>query len=160
MRLRAGRAGSGKGAARMVAQAIATARAAGATGTILVRGDWAYGTRTVVNAYRRAGPAGDITHRQQRGHRHDPVLERRRGRGRLSMPGLGAHTEGTPTNVDRKRQLNRHVMRLEFMSRAEVLSQLRLHGIEDISRVERAYIEPNGMISVITGDGAENQPVE
>ena len=39
----------------MVAQAIATARAAGATGTILVRGDSAYGTRCVVNACRRAG---------------------------------------------------------------------------------------------------------
>jgi len=39
MRLRAGRSGSGKGAARMVAQAVATARAAGATGQILVRGD-------------------------------------------------------------------------------------------------------------------------
>ena len=55
MRLRAGRAGSGKGAARMVAQAIATARAAGATGQILVRGDSAYGTGAVVNACRRAG---------------------------------------------------------------------------------------------------------
>src|SRR6476659_3090673 len=39
MRLRAGKSGSGKGAARMVAQAIATARAAGVTGQILVRGD-------------------------------------------------------------------------------------------------------------------------
>jgi Transposase DDE domain group 1 len=55
MRLRAGRAGSGKGAARMVAQAIATARATGVTGTILVRGDSAYGTRAVVAACRRAG---------------------------------------------------------------------------------------------------------
>jgi hypothetical protein len=39
MRLRAGKAGSGKGAARMVAQAIGTARDAGASGQILVRGD-------------------------------------------------------------------------------------------------------------------------
>ena len=39
----------------MVAQAIATARAAGVTGQILVRGDSAYGTRAVVNACRRAG---------------------------------------------------------------------------------------------------------
>ena len=39
MRLRAGKSGSGKGAAPMVAQAIATARAAGVTGQILVRGD-------------------------------------------------------------------------------------------------------------------------
>lgn len=55
MRLRAGRAGSGKGAGRMVAQAIATARATGATGEILVRGDSAYGSRAVVGACRRAG---------------------------------------------------------------------------------------------------------
>jgi hypothetical protein len=48
MRLRAGKTGSGKGA-----QAIATARAAGATGKILVRGDSAYGNRAVVRACRR-----------------------------------------------------------------------------------------------------------
>jgi hypothetical protein len=54
MRLRAGKTGSGKGAGRMVAQAAATARAAGVTGTILVRGDYAYGTRAVVRACRRA----------------------------------------------------------------------------------------------------------
>lgn len=55
MRLRAGKTGSGKGAGRMVAQAIATARAAAASGPILVRGDSAYGNRTVVNACLRAG---------------------------------------------------------------------------------------------------------
>src|SRR6185369_5869651 len=56
MRLRAGKTGSGKGAGRMVAQAIATARAAraaGATGKILIRGDSAYGNRAVVRACRR-----------------------------------------------------------------------------------------------------------
>src|SRR4029079_14340834 len=50
MRLRAGKTGSGKGAGRMVAQAIATARAAGASGKILVRDDSAYGSRAVVRA--------------------------------------------------------------------------------------------------------------
>ncbi len=50
IRLRAGRAGSGKGAASMVREAIATARAAGANGQILVRGDSAYGNRLVVQA--------------------------------------------------------------------------------------------------------------
>src|SRR6478672_3711286 len=48
MRLRAGKSNSGKGAGRMVAQAIATARAAGITGQILVRGGSAYGTRAVI----------------------------------------------------------------------------------------------------------------
>ena len=55
VRLRAGRAGSGKGAASMVAEAIRTARAAGATGQILVRGDSAYGTSTVIDACVAAG---------------------------------------------------------------------------------------------------------
>jgi hypothetical protein len=50
IRLRAGRAGSGKGAASMVREAIATARAAGATGQILVRGDSAFGNHAVVGA--------------------------------------------------------------------------------------------------------------
>jgi hypothetical protein len=55
LRLRAGRANSSKGAGRMVAQAIGTARATGASGKILVRGDSAYGTRTVVRACVRHG---------------------------------------------------------------------------------------------------------
>lgn len=49
-------------------------------------------------------------------------------------------------------QLNRRVMRREFMTYDEVLSQLRLHGISDISGVQRAYLEPNGMVSVIPQD--------
>jgi hypothetical protein len=55
IRLRAGRAGSGKGAATMVADAIRTAHAAGATGEVLVRGDSAYGNRAVVGACLSAG---------------------------------------------------------------------------------------------------------
>lgn len=55
IRLRAGKAGSGKGAASMVSEAIRTARAAGAAGEILVRGDSAYGSAAVVNACLKAG---------------------------------------------------------------------------------------------------------
>src|SRR5512132_3288955 len=55
IRLRAGRAGSGKGAASMVAEAIRLARTAGATGEIVVRGDSAYGNHTVAGACLAAG---------------------------------------------------------------------------------------------------------
>lgn len=55
MRLRAGRAGSAKGAGRMVAQAVTTARAGGVTGEILVRGDSAFGGRAVISACHRHG---------------------------------------------------------------------------------------------------------
>lgn len=54
IRLRAGKAGSGRGADSMVKEAIKTARAAGATGKILVRGDSAFGTGPVVAACLKA----------------------------------------------------------------------------------------------------------
>ena len=55
IQLRAGRAGSGKGAATMVTDAVRTARAAGATGEVLVRGDAAYGNSVVIGACLDAG---------------------------------------------------------------------------------------------------------
>jgi hypothetical protein len=55
MRLRAGKAGSAKGAGRMVAQAISTASAAGASGPVPVRGDSADGSRAVITACVRHG---------------------------------------------------------------------------------------------------------
>ena len=55
IRLRGGKANSGKGAARMVAQALTTARAAGVSGQIIVRGDSAYGSRAVIRVCRRYG---------------------------------------------------------------------------------------------------------
>lgn len=55
IRLRGGKTGSGKGAASMVREAIGTARAAGAAGEILVRGDSAYGSSAVVAACLKAG---------------------------------------------------------------------------------------------------------
>jgi hypothetical protein len=55
IRLRAGKANSGKGAARMIAQALAAARAAGVSGLIIVRGDSAYGSRAVIRTCLRYG---------------------------------------------------------------------------------------------------------
>lgn len=54
IRLRAGKAGSGRSAASMVLEAVKTARQAGATGLILARGDSAFGTSAVINACLRA----------------------------------------------------------------------------------------------------------
>jgi Transposase DDE domain group 1 len=54
IRLRAGRAGSGRGAASMVGDAIATARRISPRCPILVRGDSAYGNSRVVHAARAA----------------------------------------------------------------------------------------------------------
>lgn len=56
--------------------------------------------------------------------------------------------------------LDRKVMRREFITREEIDSQLRLHGVHDIAEVERANIEPNGMISIVRRDHGEQSPVE
>jgi hypothetical protein len=50
IRLRAGKAGSGKGAASMLTEAIATARSATPDCEVLIRGDSAFGNSLVINA--------------------------------------------------------------------------------------------------------------
>ena len=87
-RLRRGGAGSAKGAAGFVAEAITTARQAGATGTLLARMDSAFDSHAVVTTCVRAGVRFSITtkqtrrgpgrdhHDQPRGVGTDPVPER------------------------------------------------------------------------------------
>jgi hypothetical protein len=65
-RLRRGSAGSAKGAASFVAEAITTARAAGATGVLLARMDSAFDSHAVVSTCVRAGVHFSITTKQTR----------------------------------------------------------------------------------------------
>jgi uncharacterized membrane protein YcaP (DUF421 family) len=50
---------------------------------------------------------------------------------------------------------NRRALRRELMTDEELLTQLRLRGIENLDEVRRALLEPNGMISIVRRDGAE-----
>jgi hypothetical protein len=69
-RLRGGNAGSARGAASLVVEAINTARAAGATGTIVVRADSAFYSGAFIAACRRAGAHFSVTVRM------DPKVRR------------------------------------------------------------------------------------
>lgn len=40
-------------------------------------------------------------------------------------------------------------MRAELITQEELMAQLRENGIEDCSRVKQAYMEADGMISII-----------
>jgi hypothetical protein len=60
-RLRGGNAASGRGAAGFAARAVATARACGCTGMIIVRMDSAYYNATVINAIRAQGARFSVT---------------------------------------------------------------------------------------------------
>jgi Transposase DDE domain group 1 len=61
VRLRGGKAGSARGAASMVAETIATAKAGGATALIIVRADSAFYAGKVIRACRRAGARFSVT---------------------------------------------------------------------------------------------------
>jgi uncharacterized membrane protein YcaP (DUF421 family) len=76
------------------------------------------------------------------------------------FPKLATLLKATPKTLIENGKLNRAVMRRELMTTEEVSSQLRLHGIDDIAMVERACIEPNGMISVIRRDQRDTSAVE
>jgi DDE family transposase len=60
-RLRGGSAGSARGAASLVKEAVATARACGCAGTIVVRADSGYYTAAVITAIRKAGARFSVT---------------------------------------------------------------------------------------------------
>jgi hypothetical protein len=60
-RLRGGNAGSSRGAASLAAEAVGTARACGATGTVVVRMDSGFYGAAVIAAVRRAGARFSVT---------------------------------------------------------------------------------------------------
>ena len=49
-------------------------------------------------------------------------------------------------------------MRRELVTEDELMSQVRLHGCDDLSRVKEAYMEGDGRISVIIRDGRGDEP--
>lgn len=63
------------------------------------------------------------------------------------------------TLIDRGR-VQRDAMRRELVSMSELRSQLREQGVDDISKVKSACMEPDGRLSVVTFDGAEHRPPE
>ena len=70
-------------------------------------------------------------------------------------PALRGLLKSSPSPLIVDGQINKRALRREFMSRDELMAELRLRGITDVRKVARAYLEPNGMVSVIRADEAE-----
>lgn len=75
-------------------------------------------------------------------------------------PRLGRLLKARATPLVRDGKINQRALRRELMNREELMTELRLHGISDVREVARAYLEPNGMVSIIrtTGDDPEPPP--
>jgi len=54
--------------------------------------------------------------------------------------------------------LQRRGMRSEYITRGELMEELRLKGIDDLAQVRRAYMESTGEISVIRQDAPRGPP--
>ena len=69
--------------------------------------------------------------------------------------------EPSPLALVRDGQILRSNLRQEFITKEELLSQLREQGIEDVGEVKIAYLEPEGALSVIkdqeTSDSSPRQ---
>lgn len=61
-----------------------------------------------------------------------------------------------PLLLIRNGQLMRRNMRMEILTRDDVMQQLREHGIEDIADVRACYLEPDGQFSVVRRDHASS----
>jgi uncharacterized membrane protein YcaP (DUF421 family) len=75
-------------------------------------------------------------------------------------PRLARLLKARPRPLIEDGEVNQRSLRRELLSRDELDAQLRLHGVRDVAEVQRAYLEPNGMISVFTRDGREEEPVD
>ena len=75
-------------------------------------------------------------------------------------PALARILKARPKPLIEDGQLNRRLMRRELITDDEIASQLRLQGVGDLAMVERAYIEPNGMISIFRRDGGDAEAPE
>jgi len=54
-------------------------------------------------------------------------------------------------------RVNKRALRRESLHPEELLAELWLHGVTDVGEVARAYLEPNGMVSVIRAHEVEEE---
>jgi uncharacterized membrane protein YcaP (DUF421 family) len=63
--------------------------------------------------------------------------------------------EGTPRVLVKHGQIDRDALAAERISEDELWSTLRVNGIDDITEVKEACLEPSGQVSVIQEEWAE-----
>jgi uncharacterized membrane protein YcaP (DUF421 family) len=73
------------------------------------------------------------------------------------IPPLQGFLHPSPRPLVVNGRLIRPNMRREFLTEEELMSELRLQGVDDVGRVKKAQIEGNGQISVVLMEESEHQ---
>lgn len=71
------------------------------------------------------------------------------------FPRLARFIDPHPLLLVKDGEILRRNLRRELITEEELLSQLRENGVADIADVRRAYMEPDGQFSVVTGKPRE-----
>lgn len=75
-------------------------------------------------------------------------------------PSLTRILKGRPRDLVIDGRIDRAAMRRELISMEELRSQLHTHELDDISQIRRAYLEPNGELSIIPKEKASTSHSE
>jgi uncharacterized membrane protein YcaP (DUF421 family) len=73
------------------------------------------------------------------------------------VPWIGRFVHPPALLLVRDGQLLRRNMRRELITEDELMTQLRLQGVEDLASVRKACMEGDGQISVVKADGGDPQ---
>jgi uncharacterized membrane protein YcaP (DUF421 family) len=73
------------------------------------------------------------------------------------FPGLQLNI-GKPVMVIHNGRLLKKNLEKQYVSEGELMSQLRLQGVDDLRSIRKAYVEGDGRLSVIRDQPAENSP--
>jgi len=73
---------------------------------------------------------------------------------KYQWPAFARMVEPSPLPLVLNGRLLRRNLRQEMITDSELMSQLRLQGVDDVAQVKRACIESDGRISVVHGDGS------
>jgi len=76
------------------------------------------------------------------------------------FPRVRRLVEPPPLPLIRDGQLLRRNLYQEQITKEELMSQLRLQGVDDTAKVKLAYMEPDGRISAITREEKAQRPPE
>lgn len=73
-------------------------------------------------------------------------------------PKLETILDGEPRVIVKQGRIVRENLRRDRLTRAEILSEMRLSGIAHLEDVDWAILEPRGKMSFIKRDGADAEP--
>jgi uncharacterized membrane protein YcaP (DUF421 family) len=74
------------------------------------------------------------------------------------IPAVSRFIEGTPTEIVRNGRMLRKNMHKESITEDELMTAIRSHGVDDVRKVQRAVLETDGTISVITEAEKSDKP--